>query len=77
MKHIDKVIWIRRPHPGWIDEYICSVCGASFAGLHNTCPKCGSFMRKFARDPEWVYEVDYRGEIPGKKKPERDRQSLR
>ena len=50
--------WIRRVRPHQLDQYVCTACGASYAGPHATCPHCRSIMRKSFKDPLWVNETD-------------------
>lgn len=50
--------WIQRTHLLHADEYICSVCKASFPKPCRECPACGARMKKSKYDPSWVDEME-------------------
>ena len=50
--------WIRRTHLFRPDEFICSVCGASFQKAYRTCPRCEAAIGKTKYDPSWVDEAE-------------------
>ena len=50
--------WTHRTHLFRPDEYVCSVCGASFDRPWTVCPSCGAPMRKAKYDPSWVDEAE-------------------
>ena len=50
--------WIRRTHLFRADEFICSVCKASFRKPCQACPACGTRMKKTKYDPSWVDEAE-------------------
>ncbi len=65
---LKKRVWIYRPHPGELDEYICSICGAVLTGPQATCPCCRTYMLKPKGVPMWIDASDYRDPIPAPKK---------
>ncbi len=50
--------WIRHTHLFRADEFVCSVCGASFQKPSACCPVCGTPMKKTKYDPSWVDEAE-------------------
>ena len=50
--------WIRRSHLFRADEYICSACRRVSSRPLQTCPSCGSDMKKVRSDASWVDEAE-------------------
>ena len=46
--------WIRRDHLFRADEFVCSVCGASYPKARQRCPACGAVLDRTKYDPVWA-----------------------
>lgn len=50
--------WIRRDHLFKADEFVCSVCGASYPRARQRCPACGAVLDRTKYDPVWADEAE-------------------
>lgn len=53
-----KAHWIKQTHLLRSDEYICSVCEASFSKPFPVCLSCGAEMKNVKYNPSWVDEAE-------------------